>query len=165
MGEKYFSKLFYPVKFLSRWNFYKHRFYTWLPSSISSSSWSSKSCFTWYSKPFSICSLAWCRYCRTSMLHLRFCPILLEPYCQSYRLPPSQRPMLLWTVQIDATNWLAQFTVSNKWEWEMTMEYILWYSSDAWDMKVMVQQYRTGKHAWFCIMQDKCHPLTCKNML
>ena len=46
---------------------------------------------------FSICSLAWCRYCRTSTLHLGFCPILRDPYCRSYHLLPSQRPTLLWT--------------------------------------------------------------------
>ena len=46
---------------------------------------------------FSIYSLAWCHYCRTSTLHLRFCPILQDPYHQNYRLPPSQRPTLLWT--------------------------------------------------------------------
>ena len=46
---------------------------------------------------FSICSLAWCRYCHTSMLHPGFCPILRAPYHRSHRLLPSQRPMLLWT--------------------------------------------------------------------
>ena len=44
---------------------------------------------------FSICSLAWCRHCHTFTLHLGFCPIWRDPYRQSYRLLPSQRPMLL----------------------------------------------------------------------
>ena len=30
---KFFGELFYPVKILSHWNFYTHRFYMWLPSS------------------------------------------------------------------------------------------------------------------------------------
>ena len=46
---------------------------------------------------FSICSLAWCHYCRTSTLHLRFWPILRDPYHWTYCLPPSHRPTLLWT--------------------------------------------------------------------
>ena len=99
MGKIFFVELFSPVKILSLWNFYTHRFYTWLLSSTSSASWSSISCFTWYSKPLlsqSIAYWAWCRYCRTSTLNLRFCPILRDPYRWSYRLPPSQRPMLLW---------------------------------------------------------------------
>ena len=33
VGEIFFGELFYPVKILSHWNFYTHRFYTWLPSS------------------------------------------------------------------------------------------------------------------------------------
>ena len=43
------------------------------------------------------CSLVWCPYCHNSTLHLGFCPILQDPYRRSYRLLPSQRPMLLWT--------------------------------------------------------------------
>ena len=33
----------------------------------------------------SSCSLAWCRYWRTSTLHLGLCPILRDPYRRSYR--------------------------------------------------------------------------------
>ena len=50
-GWKTFGELFYPVKILSCWNFTRTGFYTWLPNSTSSASWSSISCFTWYSKP------------------------------------------------------------------------------------------------------------------
>ena len=37
----FFGELVYPVKILSHWNFYTHRFYTWLPSST---------ILVWYSK-------------------------------------------------------------------------------------------------------------------
>ena len=77
-GRNFFGKLFYPVKFCHTEIFTCTGFYMCLPSSTSSASLSSISCFTRYSKPetsFSICSLA------------------VRP---SYRLLLSQRPTLLW---------------------------------------------------------------------
>ena len=50
-GRKFFRRIILPSEILSCWNFYTHRFYMWLPSSTSSASWSSISCFTWHSKP------------------------------------------------------------------------------------------------------------------
>ena len=47
-----------------------------------------------------ISPLAWRRtplYCRTSTLHLGFCPILWDPYRSTHRLQLSQKPTLLWT--------------------------------------------------------------------
>ena len=94
---------FFSANYFTQWkichteSFTRTGFYMWLPSSTSSASWSSISCFTRYSKPFSICSLAWCRYRCTSTLHLGFFQIMRDPYHWSYRLPPSQRSTLLWT--------------------------------------------------------------------
>ena len=60
---------------------------------------------------FSICSLAWCRYCRTSTLHLRFARSCGTPWW-SYNLPPSQRPTLLWTACSKVTKKTTKWEIS-----------------------------------------------------
>ena len=108
-GRNFFGELFYPVKNLSHWNFY-----TWLSSSTSSASWSSISCFTWYSKPletsFSICSLAWCRYCRTSTVHLGFARSCRTPIVGAIAFRHPDEQPALWA-KLNSAKFLCQYKV------------------------------------------------------
>ena len=92
MGENFLANYFTQWKICHAEIFARTGFYTWLPSSTSSASWSSISCLPGIQNLFLNLQPS------LVLLLLYFCLILRDPYRRSYRLPLSQRPTLLWTV-------------------------------------------------------------------